>query len=107
MGATPVKDDRKLVGNRFEGSYSINRKLADINDRKQRGSLRLLTWEDMDDLRSRMAQIIQGYQLMPEKLKPYDLKYPQKSSKILGLNYEDTVELRDLAGKLTELLLPS
>lgn len=107
MGETPVKDDRKLVGNRFEGFYSINRKHADINDRKHRGSLRLLTWEDMDDLRSRMAQIIQGYQLMPEKLKPYDLKYPEKSSKILGLNYEDTVELRDLAGKLTELLLPS
>lgn len=99
--------DRSLTGNRFEASYSMSRKFADINDRKQKGSLRLLTWEDVDDLRGQMARIVQGYQLIPDKLKKYDLKYPEKSSKILGLNFEDTLELRDMAAKLTELLLPS
>lgn len=101
--------EERLIGNRFEGHYAASRRHADINDRKQKGSLRLLTWSDADTLRNRMDAILWKYGAAPEDLKPYDIKYPEKGStnKILGLNFEDTMELRDLAEALTKILQPN
>jgi hypothetical protein len=99
----------RLEGNRFEGHYSPSRKFADINDRKRKGSLRLLAWSDALALRDRMDAILWNYGGSPEKLKPYDVKYPEKGStnKIVGLNYEDTRELRDLAEAFIAILQPN
>lgn len=98
-----------LEGNRFQGHYSQSRRYADINDRKQKGSLRLLSWSDALALRNRMDAILWKYGAAPEDLKPYDVKYPEKGStnRIVGLNYEDTRELRDLTEALTEILQPN
>lgn len=98
----------QLTGNRFEGHYTPSRRHADINDRKQKGSLRLLTWNDARDLRDRMDAIVWKHAAEPEKLKSYDVKYPEKGStnRIAGLNFEDTLELRDLTEKLLMILEP-
>lgn len=101
--------DQPLVGNRFEGHVSPSRKYADINDRKLKGSLRLLTWSDVTGLRNRMDAVLSNHRAEPEKLKRYDVKYPEKGStnRIMGLNYEDTRELRELAESLAAILQPN
>lgn len=99
--------ERMFVGNRFRGYYSKNRIYADINDRKQRGSLRMLTLGDVNILRARMDGIARAFKDLPDKLEPFNVSYPEKDGKLVGLTYEDTVELRDLAGRLTDILVPS
>lgn len=97
---------RKLSGNRFEAFYSISREYADIVDLKRRGMLKMLTWEETDALRMRMQGIARSFKDLPDKLVPFDVSYPKTNSKIVGLNYEDTVELADLAERLTDILVP-
>lgn len=101
------KAPRALQGNRFQGHYSMNRRFADIDDRKSRGHLTMLSWEDVDTLRVRLDNLVNTYKSQQPQMKPFDVTYPERHSKIVGLNYEDTVELRDMAERLTEILLPA
>lgn len=100
-----MPDDRTIQGNRFTASYSMNRRYADIVDRKRKGILKVVTREEMEDLRERMKGIAREYQDKPGQLTPFNVSYPRTNSKITGLNYEDTVELGDLAELLTTILV--
>lgn len=100
-----MAENRKLKGNRFESFYSMNRRYADIVDRKQKGILMMLTWDEIDALQARMRTIAEEYKDKPGKLTPFNVSYPRTNSRILGLNYEDAVELGDLAELLTTILV--
>lgn len=98
---------RKLSGNRFEAFYSISRQYADIIDRKRRGILMMLTWEEVDALRTRLRGVAEEHKDKPGQVTPFNVAYPKTNSKIVGLNYEDTVELGDLAELLMTILIPT
>lgn len=101
-----MSHSRKLTGNRFEGFYSINRRYADIVDRKRRGILISLRWDDVDQLRDRLEAVLHAHSEHPETMKPHDIADPRTHKKLVGLNYEDTQELYELAGGLREILIP-
>jgi hypothetical protein len=101
-----MPDKRTIKGNRFESFYSLSRQYADIVDRKRKGILMMLTLEEMTGLRMRMEAIVRDFKNNPGKLRPFNVSYPRTNSKIVGLNYEDTVELGDLAELLAGILVP-
>lgn len=99
--------ERTIKGNRFEAFYSLSRQYADIVDRKRKGILMMLTLEETTALRMRMQAIVRDFKNNPGKMAPFNVSYPHTNSKIVGLNYEDTVELGDLAELLISFLVPN
>jgi hypothetical protein len=94
-----------LTGNRFSAFYSINRKFADIFDRKRKGALTMLTMDDVETLEQRMMSMADSIKVPPAK--PFNVTHPRTHGKLVGLNHEDAVELRELAAALVRILEPS
>lgn len=97
----------KLEGNRFDGFISANKKLSDINDKKQDGKLTLLSQNDIQKLRDEVDRIVIK-NAEKESWKPFDIKLKEKSSRhvISQINEEDARELLELLDSLDENMVP-
>lgn len=97
----------ELAGNRFTASVSKSGKVVDINDRRLRGFLLLLTLQDVQDMRDHIERIFLEAQGHP--FERFALEHPKQGSrsKILAINEEDARELLELMGKLEEIMVPS
>jgi len=91
------------VGNRFQASVSPNKKYADIKDRKQFGTLSMLSLDEIEQLHQEVARLTQNYSGR------FAVKLLERSSRqvLTGLNEEDGRELLELLATLEQMMVPA